>query len=178
MSVIRKLSILMLVLLLPSCVGISTSNMEKTENLEADEGVLLVRTVGEGNASGKIFVHDVNGGGLQLGAVSLSIKPGEQVLLLKIKGNTSYSLTRYATYGGGVDFGKEKFNFTITPGKINYIGDVTINQKSSGLVRTRISDEEKTTLAKAKQTAPWLFEKYAYKKALIKIAPGDEVVPY
>jgi len=177
MSVIRKLSILMLVLLLPSCVGISTSNMEKTENLEADEGVLLVRTIGEGNASGKIFVHDVNGGGLQLGAVSLSIKSGEQVLLLKIKGNATYSLTRYATYGGGVDFGKEKFNFSITPGKINYIGDVTINQ-NNGLVRTNIADEEKTTLAKAKQTAPWLFEKYAYKKALIKIAPGDEVVPY
>ena len=177
MQMLRKMIILPLVLFLPSCVAISTANMEKSEKLAADEGVLLVRTYGEGMDAGQIHVHDVTGGAFQFAAVSISFKPGEQIIFLKVKGNATYSLTRYATYGGSVDFGKKKYTVTIEPGKINYIGDISIKQDGFS-VRTSIQDEESTTLTKAKNRAPWLFERYPYTKSLIKIAPGDDSPGY
>jgi len=168
MTILRKILILPLILLLPSCVAISTANMSPTETLAKDEGILLIRTFGEGVDAGKIHVHDLEAGGFSLSAVSLSIKTGEQILLLKIKAGPTYGLTRYATYGGGFELDKGKYTFTIEPGKINYVADISVEQHGYS-ARLGVAVDESITVAKAKQTAPKLFEKYPYTLSAVKI---------
>lgn len=99
--------------------------------------------------------------------LSLAVKSGEQILMLKIKAGKDYYLSSYATYGGNVRFEKDKYRFDIEAGKINYIADISIKQSDYSL-RTSVRDNESMTVAKAKRQAPWLFEKYPYVKSFMK----------
>jgi len=161
MTLVRLLFITPFILMMTSCVAMSTANMEKTEALAQDEGILLIRTKGEGVDAGKIQIHDIAGSGFSLSVVSLSIKSEEQILILKLKAGPTYGFTRYATYGGGIELEKGKYTFTIEPGKINYVGDIHVKQEG-WTVKMTFDVNESRAVAKAKQAQPWLFKKYPY----------------
>jgi len=165
MTNFRVFFVLPLVVFLSSC-NVLSKNMLETDSLTANEGILLIRTLGEGMDSGYIYVHDITAGGFQSSSVSISILPKLQVLLLKIDAGKKYRFTRYSTDGGRVEYDKNRYHFTIVPGKINYIGDIYVNQRRYS-VRTSVTDEENDTVKMAKKQTPWLFNKYGYTKSLI-----------
>ena len=163
---IRHFLVLFSVLLLSSCVAISTANITEIDRLDKDEGVIITRTQGTNlELVGQSLVHDKDDTGIGFPLGRIGVSKESQLIMIKVKARKNTYLSSFASYGGKAYFGKDDFNFTVQPGTVTYIGDIAAHEKFKS-VTIVMEDNEASTMAMAKKAAPWLFSKYAYKKSI------------
>jgi len=166
MSMFRAIIALLAVSLLSACVAISTANMSEVDTLSKDEGVILVRTQGTNlELVGQILVHDKDDTGIGLPLGRIGVSKESQLIMIKVAAKENTYLSSFASYGGKAWFSKDDFNFSVEPGTVTYIGDITAHEKFRS-VTIVIEDKEDSTVAQANKAAPWLFSKYRYRKAI------------
>jgi len=83
--------------------------------------------------------------------------------LIKIKAGDQIRVSTYTVGNARYYWDDTAYTFTITPGSINYIGDIEMVTGRGTAVR--LVDNEAETLGAAKTSYAWLFGKYPYVKA-------------
>jgi hypothetical protein len=104
--------------------------------------------------------------------------------VVTLEGGNKY-ISKVSELEHGLFFELEPCNFNIEPGTILYIGDLYIDwdiiAKGSS-AQIKVSDNEGETISEAKEKYSWLFEKFEYKKKIIKLPPDkryplDKIMP-
>jgi pectin methylesterase-like acyl-CoA thioesterase len=163
----RRAALLSLGLLV---VGCSTPTLDTTASdvLETNEAYIVTR-IHSPATSGRLLIHR---GASGLPQAAIAFTQGTQTRTIRIK---SADGLRFSTIFIGEQtawFDSDKLNFDVKPRTVTYVGDIFVNEES-GTVTLRMLDSEETTLAAAKSSYPWVFERATYQKAIAANRPSN-----
>jgi hypothetical protein len=149
--------------LLSGCLR-TLSNITDRTTMFSDDGVIVinVRTNIEGSS---LLLYEK---GEHLPGYDINTKSINDIKVFKLRGGDYY--IGKITHGQGFVYGR-CLNFSVQPGTITYIGDLVIewSVEKGQIVASQIAiDREAETIVKAKGQYPWIFEKYTYKKDILK----------
>ena len=157
--------------------------MSRQTQLNDDEGILLTKV--HVNVKGiSLLIYDEGA----IGFPKATIADDDYFKIMMIGGldgtadNPVNYLRAFTIRSGKSYFGKlngqkghaelNPHYFNITPGVINYIGDIYINLAPGvwgGTVQTQFIDSEEKTIKEAKEKYFWLFDKYRYVKNMPEV---------
>jgi hypothetical protein len=157
-------ALLLSLIFLSGCITI-LSNVSENTIVETDDGIIVTR-IRTNVTDSAIYI---NKKGESAPAYTWDpVRPGENIRVVKIR-QGDYFFGKILHHDGYVWSKCE--HFTVNPGTIHYIGDLVVEWKTDNnsiLAYILTIDRETETMAEVKEQYPWLFEKYAYEKNIMK----------
>lgn len=142
-------------------MGCVTTSNESIQNLESDKGIVLFNVTSENISKLELYYKKNTSFSDLEGLINMNqtvmSKNSYDIILVKA-GN--YKFSKIQRDGKFIDF-PENEGFTVEPGKITYIGDISINYEKIYFEETlnvEVSDKQDNTLNAAAEELPSIID--------------------